>query len=133
MQHPRLPSCALALTLTLLSACKRGDGSSTAGAAKPGVAPTVQAAAAPVAAPAPRPAPRPALDPRWPQWLPPVAGVTVRIASRDFLEGYAGRPDLMVLVDSRRACEAAGFTVSQTTMRRTQWENRFIFTATRGE
>ena len=134
MKTPRAASLALALSFGLLAACKRGDGASKPGAGGSAAAPTSLAAAVPsAAAAAPPVAPRPALDPRWPRWLPPVSAVTVRMTSRDSLEGYADRPAMLVLVESRRACEVAGYTVSQTDLRRTRWENRFIFTATRGE
>lgn len=129
------PYVASFLLLSALSfaACKRGEAASGAAAERPAAAAAVQAAAVPAAPAAPRVAPQPTVDPRWPQWLPRVSAVTVRMASRDFLEGYSGRGPLLVLVESRRACEAAGYTLSQTDMRRTRWENRFIFTATRGE
>jgi len=133
MKHPTLTLLAVASTLTHLASCKRGDAAAAGTAAQPGAAPTVQAAAAPTAPVAPRAAPPPAVDPRWPQWLPRVSAVTVRSATRDFLEGYTERSPLVVLVESRRACETAGYTLSQTDLRRTRWENRFIFTATRGE
>jgi len=133
VNKPFLASRVLTLLL-LLVACKRSEGASTADAATStppnGAASPALVAAAPQAVPA-RPA-GPAVDPRWPQWMPPIAGITVRMAMREALEGYADRPSLLLLIDSRRACETAGYTLSATTTQRTQWDSKFIFTATRG-
>lgn len=132
MTHLRIASYGLAGALALVSACKRGAAPAVAAEAG-SAAPSAQGAAPPTAVPGTPVAAAPTVDPRWPSWLPPVAGVRVRMADRELLEAYAERPDLAVLIDTRRALEAAGYTVSQTNMRRSPYENRFVFTATRAE
>jgi hypothetical protein len=132
IQPPRIASYALISALALLSACKRGVAPAVAAEGGP-AAPSAPVAATPPAPSGTPAAAMPSVDPRWPSWLPPVAGVTVRMADRELLEAYADRPDLAVLIDTRRALEAAGYTVSQTNMRRSPYENRFVFTATRAE
>lgn len=131
MKHPPIASYALALLF--VGACNRAESAAApAASATPVVAPPARLAAVPAAV-RPTPAPAPVMDPRWPQWLPPIEGIAVRMASRDFLEGSAVRMALMVLVASRRSCETAGYTLSQTDIRRTRWDTRYIFTATRAE
>jgi hypothetical protein len=135
VNQPTIVSYVLATTLVLAAGCKRAESSANPPAAPPGTAPAVQpampaAAAARVAPAAPT---GPAVDPRWPRWMPPIPGVRVRMASADFVEGGADRGSLELLIESRRACEQAGFTVSQTNIQRTRWDQKFVFTCTRAE
>ena len=135
MNHSPIVSYVLATTLVLAAGCKRAESSANPAAtatttpALPGAQPAMPAAVVPavaVAAPA-----APAVDPRWPRWMPPVPTVRVRMTSSDFLEGGADRGVLELLIDSRRACEQAGYTLSQTNITRTAWDQKFVFTCTR--
>ena len=135
MNQHTIVSFVLATTLVVAAGCKRAESSAnpattaTATTTAPGVQPAMPAAVVPAAAVA---APAgPALDPRWPRWMPPVPGVRVRMTSADFVEGGADRSSLMLLIDSRRACEQAGYSLSQTNIQRTAWDQKFVFTCTR--
>ena len=55
------------------------------------------------------------------------------MTSADFIEGGADRRVLELLIDSRRACEQAGYTLSTTNITRTAWDQKFVFTCTRAE
>ncbi|MDO9021208.1 MAG: hypothetical protein Q8S73_02895 [Deltaproteobacteria bacterium] len=135
MNQPTIVSYVLATTLVLAAGCKRAESSANPPAATNGAAPTVQPAMpVPVAARVAPAAPAgPAVDPRWPRWMPPISGVRVRMASADFVEGGADSGSLELLIQSRRACEQAGFTVSQTNIQRTRWDQKFVFTCTRAQ
>ncbi len=133
MNKPTTISYALVATLALAGGCKRAESSAnptaTATATPPAVQPAMpSAAAAPAAAPA-----APAVDPRWPRWIPAIPGVRLRPTSPDFIEGGAERNVLELLIDSRRACEQGGYTLSPTSIARTAWDQKFVFTCTRAE
>jgi len=135
VNHSPIVSYVLATTLVLAAGCKRAESSAnptaTATATPPGAQPAMPAAVVPAAAVAAPAAP--AVDPRWPRWMPPIPTVRVRSTSADFIEGGADRGVLELLIDSRRACEQAGYTLSQTNITRTAWDQKFVFTCTRAE
>ena len=117
------------LALLSVNACKRKPTPRTPAiaAAMPsqpvvGMAPALAAA----------PAAQPARDPLWPQWLPVIDSVQRRMGGRDLFEGHATTGGLVTLINARRSFELQGYTLSQTTVRRQSWEQRFIFSATRG-
>ena len=119
MNHSPIVSYVLATTLVLAAGCKRAESSANPAAtaaatpALPGAQPAMPAAVVPavaVAAPA-----APPVGPRGPRSL----------------EGGAARGVLELLIDSRRACEQAGYTLSQTNITRTAWDQKFVFTCTR--
>lgn len=128
MNQSTIASQVLA-ALVFAAGCKRAESSTHPAAAAPVAQPAMPAAVVPAAAPAVPAAP--AVDPRWPRWMPPIPGIRVRMASRDFVEGGAERASLELLITSRRACEQAGFTVSQTNIQRTRWDQKLVFTCTR--
>lgn len=117
--------------LALGAACKPAERSPPASAAPtaptaPAAQPARPAAVVPAAVVA-----APAVDPRWPGWMPPIPGIRVRMSARDFVEGGAERASLELLITSRQACERAGYTVSQTNIQRTRWDQKLVFTCTR--
>jgi hypothetical protein len=78
-------------------------------------------------------APAPAVDPLWPQWLPALDGVRRRESFREVFGGDSAQGGVETLINVRRSLERAGYTLTQTSVRRQPWEQRFIFAATRGE
>ncbi len=131
MNQPTIISYVLA-ALVLAVGCKRAESSTNPAATATATPPAVQPAM-PVVAAAPAAPAAPAVDPRWPRWIPAIPGIRLRPQSPDFIEGGAERNVLELLIDSRRACEQGGYTLSPTSITRTAWDQKFVFTCTRAE
>jgi hypothetical protein len=85
------------------------------------------------ALPVPIAAPQAAVaDPLWPQWLPTIAGVQRRMATRDAFEGNSTNSGLVTLINARQALERQGFALSQTSTRSEYGTQKFVFSGTRG-
>ncbi|MBL8683075.1 MAG: hypothetical protein JNK05_28165 [Myxococcales bacterium] len=122
--------------LGALAGCKRGDRTRDPAQQAPIAAAPIAmqrpTPVAPVVAPTPVAEPT-AVDPLWPRWLPPLQGVTRRMATASVFGGSIYANSLQVLVSTRQTFERQGYSLSQTTIRRQPWEESFVFTATRGD
>lgn len=140
MNH-RITTLVFALVTLSTSACKRKGSqspdvrSAAVNAAQPVLAQQTLTPTAGAGNPAPIAAPPPPVerDPLWPAWLPVIPGVRRRMGTGSFFEGNAEMNVLVLLVRARQTLEAQGYTLSQTDVQRQPWEDRFTFTASRGD
>lgn len=54
------------------------------------------------------------------------------MSGSDIFEGIGSSGALVTLISARQAFERQGYTLSQTAIRRQSYEQRFVFSATRG-